>query len=144
MTTSVPRTTLPIHGTTRYIRTHLQVDDGVLKWEVPQTLLGMIQIGSREIDVSLADVAEVNMRRVALHPIRLAIGLVLVIAPWFFLPWWGAVPLLILGLWAILNTLGPHLELVTKSGEVHRSPICWGHSLDAELYMAAVDDMITG
>ena len=42
MTDSVPRTTLPVHGSTRYIRTIIEVDDGVVRWEVPRTLLGMV------------------------------------------------------------------------------------------------------
>ncbi len=142
MTSSVPRTTLPIHGTTRYIRTYLEVDNGVLKWEVPRTLLGMVPIGSRMIDVPIADVAGVRMRRFAPHPIRTAIGVALVVAPWFLLPWWAAAPLLILGLWTILTALGPHLEVTTKSGMTHRSPVCFRHSFDAELYIAAVEDMI--
>ena len=142
MAYSVPRTTLPVHGTTRYIRTHVAVDDGVLKWEVPRTLLGMIPVGSRLIDVPVADVESVRLRRVVPHPVRVAIGVALVAAPWFLVPWWASVPLLILGLWTILIALGPHLEVVTKAGKVHRSPICFGHSLDAELYMAAVEDMI--
>jgi len=142
MTGSVPRTTMPIHGTTRYIRTHLAVKNGVLKWEVPQTFLGMFQIGSRMVDIPMSDVATVDVRRFVIHPFRLAVGLALVITPWVFLPWWLSVPLLILGLWAILNTLGPHLEVVTKAGPVRRAPICFGHSLDAELYQAAVADML--
>lgn len=142
MTGSVPRTTLPIHGTTRYIRTHLAVDDGVLRWEVPRTLLGMIQIGSLMIEIPVADVEMVRMRRFMPDPIRLAVGLVLVVAPWFLLPWWVSVPLLILGLWTILITLGPRLEVITKSAATHRSPVCFRHSLDAELYIAAVEDMI--
>lgn len=142
MAYSVPRTTLPVHGTTRYIRTHVAVDDGVLKWEVPRTLLGMIPVGSRLIAVPLSNVETVGLRRVVLHPARLVIGAALVVTPWFFLPWWFSVPLLLLGLWTILVALGPHLEVVTKVGKVYRSPICFGHSLDAELYMAAVEDMI--
>lgn len=142
MTYSVPRTTLPVHGTTRYIRTYLEVDDGVLQWEVPRTLLGMIPVGTRKIDVPIADVESVRMRRVVLHPVRLLLGATLAIAPWFFLPWWVSVPLLILGLWTILIALGPHLELTTKAGNTHRSPVCLRHSLDAELYIAAVEDMV--
>ncbi len=144
MEASVPRMTLPVHGTARYIRTHLQVDDGILKWEVPRTLLGMIPTGSRRIDVPLKQVEAVNMRRFAPHPLRIAIGLGLAVAPWFYLPWWLSVPLLILGVWTVLIALGPHFEVVTKDGRKHRSPVCFDHSLDAELYKAAVEDMIEG
>ena len=142
MTYSVPRTTLPVHGTTRYIRTHVAIDDGVLRWEVPRTLLGMIPVGSRLIEIPLHDVESVGLRRVVPHPIRLASGVALAAAPWFFFPWWASVPLLILGLWTMLIALGPHLEVATKAREVHRSPVCFSHSLDAELYLAAVEDMI--
>jgi hypothetical protein len=143
MTYSVPRTRLPIHGTTRYIRTELEVDDGVVRWDVPRTLLGMLEIGSRRIEVPIDDVASVEIRRFTPHPVRLLVGVAGVALPWFFLPWWASVPLLILGLWTIITTLGPHLELRTKAGEVHRTPVCPGHSLDADLYIAAVGDMIS-
>lgn len=141
MTDSVPRTTLPVHGSTRYIRTYIEVDDGVIRWEVPRTVLGMIPIGSRFIEVPIAEVISVEMRRVVPHPVRLLVGVALVIAPWFFLPWWVSVPMLLLGLWTILIALGPHLELATKSGKVHRAPVCPRHSLDAELYIAAIEDI---
>ncbi len=144
MAYSVPRTRLPVHGTTRYIRTELEVVDGTLIWEVPRTILGMIPAGSRSIEIPIADVSTVEMRRVVPHPIRLSLGLVAAVGPWFFLPWWAAIPLLLLGLWTILIALGPHLEVVTKGGTKHRSPVCFGHSLDAELYKAAVEDMIKG
>ncbi len=144
MADSVPRTTLPVHGTTRYIRTYLEVDDGILIWDVPRTVLGMIPIGSRRIEVPLTEVEALRMKRVVPHPVRLAFGAGLVVAPWFLLPWWASIPLLILGLWTILIALGPHLELETKSALTHRSPVCFGHSLDAELYIAAVEDMISG
>lgn len=142
MGNSVPRTTLPAHGTTRYIRTHLAVDDGVLRWEVPRTLLGMIPVGSRLIEVPLDEVDELVLRRVVAHPFRRAIGAALVVLPWLLLPWWLSVPLVILGLWTIVITFGPQVELRTKAGVVHRSPVCLSHSLDAELYMALVEDMI--
>lgn len=142
MTLSVPRMTVPIHGTTRYLRAQLEVDDGVVRWEVPRTLLGMIRLGARTIEVPVADLESVRLRRFAPHPVRVLVGAALVIAPWFFLPWWAAAPLLILGLWAVLTTLGPHLEAVTRTGSSHRAPVCFGHALDAELYIAAVEDMI--
>jgi len=118
------------------------VEDGVLGWEVPRTLLGMIAIGSRHIEVPVTEIGFLRLRRVVPHPVRWVIGAAGVVVPWCFVPWWAAVPLLVLGLWAILITLGPHLELETKSGEIQRAPVCFGHSLDAELYIAAVEDMI--
>lgn len=141
MTDSVPRTTLPVHGSTRYIRTYIEVDDGVVKWEVPRTVLGMIPAGSRFIEVPVADVVSVRMRRAVPHPLRLFAGAGLVFFPWFVLPWWLSIPVLILGLWTILIALGPHLQLETKDGSVHRAPVCLRHSLDAELYIAALEDM---
>ena len=142
MADSVPRITLPVHGTTRYVRTHLAVDEGVLRWEVPRTLLGMVPVASRSIEVPLDQIEDLALRRIVPHPFRLAVGAALVSLPWLFFAWWLSLPLLLLGLWAILTTLGPHLELHTKTGVVHRSPVCFAHSLDAELYMAAVEDMI--
>jgi hypothetical protein len=141
---SVPRTTLPVHGTTRYMRAHLEVNDGVLRWEVPRTLLGIVAIGSTIVEVPIAQVASIRMRRTAPHPVRSSLGVTLAIAPWFLLSWWLSLPLSILGLWVVITTLGPHLEIVTVAGRVHRSPVCPGHSIDAELYVAAVEDMVAG
>lgn len=142
MTDSVPRTTLPVHGTTRYLRTHLAVVDGALRWEVPLALLGIVPLGSIRIDVPVRDVATVRMRRMVPHPIRLAVGGALAVVPWFFMRWWLSIPLLILGLWVVLVALGPHLEVVTTRGEVHRAPICFGHQFDAELYKSAVESIL--
>lgn len=142
MAESIPRTILPVHGSTRYIRTYLEVDNGVVRWEIPRTILGMIPVGSHLIEVPVAKVKSVHMRRVVPHPFRLLAGAALIIAPWFVLPWWAAVPLLLLGLWTVLIALGPHLQLSTSEGEVHRAPVCFRHSLDAELYIAALEDIV--
>jgi hypothetical protein len=142
MTDSVPRTTLPVHGTTRYLRTHLAVVAGVLEWEVPRSVLGIVPLGSRLISVPVREVAAVRMRRMVPHPVRLGIGLVLVVAPWLLLPWWVSLPLLILGLWTLLVAVGPHLEVVTTDGATHRAPICFGHQFDAELYKSAVESIL--
>jgi hypothetical protein len=71
----------------------------------------------------------------------LLVGLGFVVLPWFLVPWWAALPLLILGLWVTLVALGPQLALRTHSGAQHRAAVCFGHQLDAELYIAAVEDL---
>ena len=50
-------------------------------------------------------------------------------------------PLLVLGLWVVLVALGPQLKLATRSGATQHAPVCFGHQLDAELYIAVVEDL---
>ena len=38
----LPETRLPQHNLTRYIRVRLEVSDGVLRWQLPRTLLGVV------------------------------------------------------------------------------------------------------
>jgi hypothetical protein len=80
----------------------------------------------------------------AVNPLHLVIGLAGVILPWVFLPWWASVPLLILGLWIVLVALGPQLLLRTRSSRTYRAPVCFGHQLDAELYISVVEELAAG
>jgi hypothetical protein len=136
----VPETTLPMHNLTRYLRARVGVTDGVLQWAVPRTLLGVAPIGTRRLALPIEDVRSARMRR-GVHPVRFLFGLACVAVPPFFTPWWVMVPLILLGIWVILVSLGPHLEVETLSGRKHRAGVCFGHQIDAELYAAAVNDL---
>ncbi len=138
--TSVPPMIMPAHGLVRYCRTEVEVDDGIVRWKVPRTLLGVLPIGYRSIAVPVADVASIRIDRIV-RWLDLLMGLALMIVPWFFVPWWASIPFLMLGLWVVLVSLGPELELVTRSGKTHGAAVCPGHELDAELYIAAVEDL---
>ena len=133
--------TLPMHGLTRYLRVRVEVSDGVVRWRLPYTLLGLVPIGQRNVAVPIAEVRSVGVGR-GVWPWRLLVGLGLIVAPWFLLPWWAAVPLLVVGLWVTVVALGPRLVLITRAGRRHRAAVCFGHKLDADLYIAAVEDLI--
>ena len=140
---SVPPILVPMHALTRYLRASLGVDGGVMTWDVPRTVLGIVPAGTRRIRVPVGEIASVSVGR-AVRPLRLLVGGALVVAPWLFLTWWAAVPLTILGLWIVLASLGPRIEAVTHDGEKHRADVCFGHQLDADLYLAALDDLREG
>ena len=132
--------TVPAHGTTRYLRTDLEVDDGVMRWHAPRTVLGIVRIGTRTIEVPVEDIRKIRMHRgLRLLPRLVAIALVLL--AWVLLPWWLAAVFTIIGLWALLITLGPRIEVETRSGRIHSAPVCFGHGIDAELFIDGVNDI---
>ncbi len=135
-----PPIRVPTHNLTRYLRTTIEVSDNTVRWTVPRTILGLMRIGLRLVAVPVDDVVSIRVGR-AVSPLRLVIGLGGAILPWFFLPWWAALPLLLLGLWVTLVALGPQLILATQRNETHRAPVCFGHQLDAELYISVVEDL---
>ena len=55
---------------------------------------------------------------------------------------WVASPVVLFGLGLALLSFGPHVELVTSAGQVHRAGVCWGHKLDGELYADAVNALL--
>ena len=142
MTGSVqaPPIRVPTHNLTRYSRTTVEVSDNTVRWRVPRTILGLVPAGVRLVAVPIDDVASIRVSR-TVRPLRLLVGLAGVVLPWFFLPWWVSLPLLILGLWVVLVALGPQLILTTKKHERYQAPVCFGHQLDAELYMSVVEDL---
>ncbi len=142
MTGSVqaPPIRVPTHNLTRYLRTTVEVSDNTVRWAVPRTILGLVSAGIRLVAVPVRDVASIRVARMV-RPFRLLIGLAGVVLPWFFLPWWVSLPLLVLGLWVALVALGPQLILTTQREEKHQAPVCFGHQLDAELYISVVEEL---
>lgn len=136
-----PPIRVPTHGLTRYLRATVEVTAGVVRWVVPRTLLGLVPIGNREVAVPIEQVEGIRVGK-AIRPFRLATGLALAVVPWPYLPWWAAAVLLLLGIWVVLVALGPQLMLVTHNHKTHRTPVCFDHQLDAELYVAAVEDLV--
>ena len=135
-----PPIRVPTHNLTRYLRATVEVSDHVVRWAVPRTILGVIPVGLRQVAVPVDDVASIGVGR-TVRPLRLLVGLAGAILPWFFLPWWASLPVTVVGLWIVLVALGPQLLLTTRSNERHRAPVCFGHQLDAELYIAVVEDL---
>lgn len=135
-----PRITLPVHRLARYMRVQLEVSDGVLRWDVPRALLGVAPIGVRRIAIPVADVQSLRVHR-AMRPFSLAVGVLCIVVPLVLGVWWVAVPGLIFGLWVVLVSLGPRLDVVTCAGAKDHANVCFSHQLDAELYMAAVSDL---
>ncbi len=138
---SVPPMLVPQHNLARYLRVQLEVTDGVLRWRVPRALLGVIPVGARSIGISIAEIRSIRILERTVHPLRLLVGTVLLVAPGFLFPWWVAVIMGMAGLWIVLVSLGPNLEVVTTGNRHHRAAVCFGHRFDAELYIDAVTDL---
>ncbi len=136
----LPPITVPTHLLTRYLRVRLGVSDGFLRWEVPRTLLGVVPAGVQHISVPVGDVESLRVHRVV-RPFSLLVGAACIVVPLVLALWWAAVPLGIVGLWVVLVSLGPRLEVVTHRGEKRHTSVCFSHQIDAELYMAAVTDL---
>jgi hypothetical protein len=125
---------------TRYLRVRLEVTDGVLLWEVPRALLGVVPIDVRRIAVPVGEIRSVVMSR-AVRPLSLLVAAACIAVPLILALWWLAAPMVLLGLWLGLVSFGPNLEVETRSGAKHRAGVCFGHQLDAELYVDAVNDL---
>ncbi|MBN2114395.1 MAG: hypothetical protein JW785_09740 [Acidimicrobiia bacterium] len=133
--------TLPVHGLVRYLRADLGAGDGRLRWKVPRAILGIIPAGARRVEVPVAEVESTRLGR-AVRPVSFLAGLAGIALPFFFLPWWAALPILLVGLWVVLVSLGPRLEVRTRAGKRHRVNVCFSHQLDADLYVAAVAGLV--
>lgn len=136
----LPPMRLPTHGLARYVRVRLEVAGGELRWEVPRAFLGVIPVGKRRVRVPVAEIDSVRVHS-PVRWLRLAVGAACVAVPLVLGLWWLAVPLGLLGVWVALVAFGPHLSVVTRAGEKHRVAICFGHRIDAELFVDAVTDM---
>ncbi len=140
----LPPLLLPQHGLTRYLRVRLGVEDGELRWERPRTLLGIVPLGTRRLAVPLGELSSLRLRRSTPRPVRLTIGVLLIGLPFALVPWWLALPLLLIGVWVTLVALGPGLEIVTSAGRRRNAAVCFGHEFDADLFVEAVHDLIAG
>jgi len=137
---SLPMMILPIHSLARYIRTRLEVTDGVLRWEVTRTLLKVIPVRPRQIEIPLADLESLQLLDPGIR-VRVVAGLACLTTPFFLFAWWVALPISIIGTWVVSVMLGPRLEVTTRSGQCHRANVCFSHQLDAELFIEAVTDL---
>jgi hypothetical protein len=136
----VPPILVPVSNLTRYVRVRLWVADGMVQWEVPWRLLGIIPIGMRQVRIPFAEVTAARIAR-RVQPLLLLIGLVLIVVPWFFLPWWASLLLLFLGFWVAMVSMGPRLIVATRLGRTRSAPVCFGHQLDADLYLEVVKEL---
>jgi hypothetical protein len=137
---SLPPIIVPTHGLTRYLRVRLGVTDGVMWWEVPRTILGVVPAGVRRIDVPVDDVGSLQVHR-TVRPFGVLVGVALLVTPLVLGWWWLALPMGVFGLWVILVALGPRLEVETGAGRRETAAVCFGHQFDAELFIDAVTDM---
>lgn len=137
----LPPITLPVHPLTRYLRVRLEVTEGVLRWEVPRALLGLIPTGTHHIRVPVGDVRSTRVR-LALHPLHLLAGGAGIMLPLACGLGWLSAPPVIIGAWAALTSFGLHIEVTTGGGGRHRAGVCYFHRVDAELYAAAVNDLV--
>ena len=76
----LPQITLPMHGSTRYLRVRLEVRDGMLRWEVPRVFLGLVPVGRRCVVIPVEEVGSVVVRRM-IRPLLLAIGAAAIAGP---------------------------------------------------------------
>lgn len=137
----LPPIDIPVHPLTRYLRVRLEVTDGVLRWEVPRTLLGLIPIGTHHVGVPMTEVRSARVRMV-LHPLHLLAGAACIVLPLVFGLGWFSAPLVIIGAWAALASFGPQVEVTTRGGARYRAGVCYGHRIDGELYATAVNDLV--
>ena len=134
-----PPMTLPVHRLARYMRVQLEVSDGVLRWDVPRTLLGLVPIGVRHIAIPVADVQSLRVHRAA-RPFNLVVGACASWCP-------GPRPLVDRCADVDLGSLGdPGISRsAPRCSHLRRGEgscnVCFSHQLDAELYMAAVSDL---
>jgi hypothetical protein len=137
----LPPMTLPVNNLARYLRTELGAEGGRLQWKVPRAILGIIPAGTRRVEVPVAEIAATRIGR-AVRPVSFVAGLAGIAVPFFFLPWWAALPILLAGLWVLMVSLGPRLEVRTRAGARHRANVCFSHQLDADLYLAGVAGLV--
>ena len=114
-----------------------------MRWEVPRTILGIVPVGNRVIEVPATDIVGIGVGR-AVRPVGTAVGLATLVVPFLWSWGWWAALMVPIGLWVIAVALGPRMEVVTRTGHTHHANVCFGHQIDADLYMAAVEDIATG
>jgi hypothetical protein len=136
----LPPTVLPLNRATPWYRARIEATDGVLRWETPRTLLGLLRAGTRRVALPLADITAVRAR-LGVHPARLAVGLALLGAILTGPSAW-AVPVLA-ALAGLQLMMAPDAQLVVRTidGRTRRLAICILHRMDVELVAAALADL---
>lgn len=138
----LPPTVLPLNTITPYLRARLEVADDCLRWESPRTVLGIIPIGSRRVEIPLGAIKSVGARY-GVYPVRLLLGAGLLAVPFLVTTWWAAAGTLAAAGALLLLAPAARLDVVTADGRAHRLGICIRHRLDVDLIAAALDDLIT-
>lgn len=137
----VAAVTLQQHPFTRYLKVRLEVTDGILKWQRPWTLLGVIPLGMRHLAVPVKDIGFVGVR-MAVRPLNLFAGVMIAVVSLLLGIGWAAAPLVAFGAWVAVVSVGPQLELLTTGGATRRTRIGFAHRGDAEVYAATVNHLI--
>ena len=138
---TLPEMILPQHNLTRYLRVGLSVTDGTMIWRLRRLVLGVMPFGSREVRVPVARVASMRLQNWTMRPWRWSFTVGLIVAAALLTPWWVMTPLILLGAWTSFVSIGPSLQVTTIDGAAHRAAVCFGHRIDAELFIEAVTDM---
>jgi hypothetical protein len=137
---SLPRITVPQSRMTPYLRAWVEVSDGVLRWQVPRALLGVVPIGTRHIEIPLEAVRSVRVLRAPAMLGRFLAALVVAVVLLIAFGW-IAVPFVLVGVWLVLVSNRPHLEVETFDGRRQRAAFCLDAQIDAELYAISVNEL---
>lgn len=138
---SLPEMILPQHNLTRYVRAGLSVTDGTMLWRLRHLVLGVLPFGSREVRIPVARVASMRLQDWTMRPWRWPFTVGLIVAAALLTPWWVMTPLVLIGAWTSFVSIGPSIQVITIDGATHRAAVCFGHRIDAELFIEAVTDM---
>lgn len=137
---SVPPMVIPAHNLARWIHARLAIADGNLRWETTRTLLGIVPVGRRTIEVPASAVEWIHIGR-SFRPLNFTVGVAAMITPLLIGHGWWALLTVPVGLWITLVSLGPRMVAKIETGETCRVDVCFGHQIDADLYIAAVRDI---
>lgn len=136
----LPLTTLPLNTMTPYLRAHLEVVEGTLRWDSWWTALGFVPVRRERHSWAVAEVAAVRSR-VGFHWDRVLVGIALVASALVLTRAWMSV--LALGVAGVLFVMAPTAQLCVTgdNGRTHRLSICIRHRLDLDLIVMALDDL---
>jgi len=136
----LPLTTLPLNTTTPYLRAHVEVVDGILRWDSWWTVLGFLPVRRDRLAVPLAD-DPATRSRVGLHWDRLIVGVALAAAALVWVRGWMAVTALAVAGLMWMMTPTAQLCVTRKGARERRLSVCIRHKLDVDLIALALEDL---
>lgn len=138
----VPPTTLPMNTITPYLRARLEVVDDTLRWQTPRTVLGLVPIGAERVALPLQTITGVQARY-TVHPVRLLLGLGLLVVPVAVPVVWVGLPALAVAVVLLLLAPAAQLRVVSANGRRDDLGVCIRHKLDVDLIAAALTDLLS-
>jgi hypothetical protein len=129
-----PPVTIPTNSVTPYLRTRIELTDVALRATGPRTLLGIVPVGRRELEVALADLLDVRVTMTLrwerlLLAVALLAGAVLASGVLRLLP-------LALALWLLPLSYVAALRIESRQAR-HDVPICLFYRFDVGLVAIA-------